>query len=573
MNNFTLTPNVDAAQEFIEIANDFTNPLDLVREAISNSFDAGASQMDIIFETVTELGERILKIIIRDNGSGMSKEGLQSFFDLGNSMRRNQTNDYIGEKGHGTKVYFNSTSIQVETVCDGLKYSAFMDAPKKTLYSGKMPIINVDTEETHDCQGTSITIMGFNNNRSERFNHDSLRDYIIWFTKIGSIELEFDNIKHEDFILNLKGLDLKEPEQIKFGHVFPQNSKKADNLFDTYLDEAPNWYCKKIKKSGHLRDFPDVSYDAIFCIEGTRIKYSYNPMIRRSGYTAPKGSYTIQERYGLWLCKDFIPIQKKNEWITTKGSEYTKFHAFVNCQALKLTANRGSIENTQSEILENLREEIRKQYEEIVTGDDWMTLSWLETEALSNRTVKSEKREFEKRIKHIKKARIALLIGTDKKEYRLVEPNQENGVYALLLQLEHINPGLFPFTIVDYNTRQGIDVIVKKSDDKRAIGEALLQYVELKHYLKPDFNHSFESLNAVVCWDITQSLVHGSIVQDIGNKKRTLKIIPPANDSDYTKHYLDDVNSTRKIEVFVLSKYLREKCGINFRTRTQDDLL
>ena len=35
-----------------------------------------------------------------------------------------------------------------------------------------------------------------------------------------------------------------------------------------------------------------------------------------------------------------MPIQRKNEWIAVKGEEYTKFHAFINCQGVSLTANR-----------------------------------------------------------------------------------------------------------------------------------------------------------------------------------------------------------------------------------------
>jgi hypothetical protein len=46
---FTITRSVDAAQEFIEIATDFSNPLDLVREAISNSFDAKAKNIRLGF--------------------------------------------------------------------------------------------------------------------------------------------------------------------------------------------------------------------------------------------------------------------------------------------------------------------------------------------------------------------------------------------------------------------------------------------------------------------------------------------------------------------------------------------
>ena len=87
------------------------------------------------------------------------------------------------------------------------------------------------------------------------------------------------------------------------------------------------------------------------------------------------------------------PIQRKNEWITSKGSEYTKFHAFINCQALKLTANRGSIENTPSEILQDLEQAVREIYESIVQGDDWDQLEWLESEVDSVNTIYSKLKE------------------------------------------------------------------------------------------------------------------------------------------------------------------------------------
>lgn len=53
-----LTPKVNETQEFIEIAFDFSNPLDLVREAISNSFDAGAKEIRISFEVEEDDGEK-----------------------------------------------------------------------------------------------------------------------------------------------------------------------------------------------------------------------------------------------------------------------------------------------------------------------------------------------------------------------------------------------------------------------------------------------------------------------------------------------------------------------------------
>ena len=76
MSKFEITPAVDAAQEFIEIANDFSNPLDLVREAISNSYDVKARSIEITFEVIKEYGESVLRIVLADNGSGMTGKQL-----------------------------------------------------------------------------------------------------------------------------------------------------------------------------------------------------------------------------------------------------------------------------------------------------------------------------------------------------------------------------------------------------------------------------------------------------------------------------------------------------------------
>src|ERR1700761_2599021 len=121
--NFTLTPSVNATQEFIEIANDFANPLDLIREAISNAFDAAATEIDLLFDVETIDGEPTFVVRMSENGHGMNREQLQSFFDLGNSTRRDDPST-IGEKGHGTKVYFNAKKLVVETCHDGLCLTA-----------------------------------------------------------------------------------------------------------------------------------------------------------------------------------------------------------------------------------------------------------------------------------------------------------------------------------------------------------------------------------------------------------------------------------------------------------------
>lgn len=57
-----IEPEVNQANEFLEIANDFTDPLELVREAISNAFDANATIITLSFDVVKIDGEDILKL-------------------------------------------------------------------------------------------------------------------------------------------------------------------------------------------------------------------------------------------------------------------------------------------------------------------------------------------------------------------------------------------------------------------------------------------------------------------------------------------------------------------------------
>jgi len=563
MEVFNIEPKVDQTQEFLEIANDFSNPLELVREAISNSFDANASKIHIYFYVESNIGEDLLVIGIKDDGHGMNKEGLQSFFDLGNSLRRNDVKK-IGEKGHGTKVYFNSSYIEIKTNKDGKHYKAHMNEPYKKLYNREIPIVNVECYENHISQkGTEIIIKGYNNNRMSKFTHDRLKDYIYWFTKFGSVEREFGIEDNKDVKIYLKGLDRENIEELTFGHVFPEESRSVEKLFEEHLVQAPSFYCKKITKKGYLKNFPYMSYEAVFSIEGNKVKHS-NPMVRRSGYQAPEGAYTVQDRYGLWLCKDYIPIQRKNQWITKKGSEYTKFHAFVNCQNLKLTANRGSVENTPQEILLDIEKEIVSIYEQIISSDDWVSLEWLEDEAVSYKTVEREKKEFDKRIDKVNKSNIAYY-----KDVLFVEPQRESGVYALIVKLSVIEPNLFPFNIIDYDTHIGIDVIVK-DNNSLPIKQSKLYYVEFKNYLIKDFNHSFENLHSIICWDI--DIKNGEIVKDINNEERILRIISPQSQSDYTKYYLDNPTSAFKIEIYVLKDYLKQRLGIEFRPRTNTDV-
>lgn len=558
-----IAPKVDETREFLEIANDFTNPLEVVREAISNSFDAGAGSIQVLFDVATISGESVLQIRLNDDGEGMDRDGLQAFFDLGNSLRRGSSQGFIGEKGHGTKVYFNSNRIEVITAKNGKKWRASMERPFARLHAGQVPTVGIESSSCRpDEHGTWITIYGYNSNRRDRFTHVILKDYVLWFTKYGGIDEQFGESGHSGMNLELSGIDRVESEQIPYGHMFPAEQKNVNSLFSLHNVDAPEYYVRRWVKTGHLRNFPEISYQAVFYVEGDKAKRNINPMLKRPGPGSVAGQYTVQDRYGLWLSKDYIPVQRKNEWISTKGYEFTRFHAFINCQGLRLTANRGSVENTPAEIMDDLRQVAESIYKEITTGSDWSELDWLRQEASGYRGAERDLQELEKRVKTCKGKKHAVY-----NDHILVEPRQEIGVYGLVVKLEMLAPDLFPFQIIDYDSHVGVDALVK-TRNKIALGRSNLSMVEFKYSLGNALNHLFESVHTIVCW--TTTLRHEEEVSDVGNNTRRFTVVPKATESDHVRYFLDDPRSAHRIEVLVLSEYLPAVLGIQFTGRLED---
>ncbi len=568
--SFTITPTVNQAKEFMEIASDFGYPLELLREAISNAFDAKATRLRLLFSTELIRRVDVLKILIEDNGTGMDPESLQAFFDLGNSPRYKEKLGGgstsrawpIGEKGHGTKVYFNSSKITVVTHHSGRLYHAVLNDAYGSLSDGKIPGVTVEEQEeqTRPEYATQISVEGYNHNQTELFNHDRLKDYIYWFTKFGSAEQLFGINELALTELQLKGLDRQQPEVLRFGHPFPTESASLQALFDTYDERAADKFCKRYVFQGTLPRMPHIPYQAIFSVEGNRVKLDSNKMLRRQGkYDPPKGGYTVSERYGIWLCKDFIPVERRNEVISKKGSEFTKLHAFFNCQALRLSANRGSVEPTPEAIKNAVNEEIVRIYDQIMKADDMEMLDYLEDQAAVRRTIDQEAKDFQKRQQRSDKAQVADFKGTT-----LVEPYSEVGVLAIMAQLATLDPTLFPFTILDYDTHSGYDVLVK-GDSTVPIQNARKFYVEYKYVFTATFNHSFQHLRSIVCWNT--KLQQDDEVQDIAQKKRVLKIQAPQNGQGYTRYVLNDPFAPNNIELIVLKLYLKERLQLEFKPR------
>jgi len=550
-----IEPKVKPEAEFLEIAADFGDPMEIFREAISNAYDAKATQIKINIFVTNADGDSKLVIEFEDNGIGMSQDVLvNNFWDLGNSLSK-QDKTKIGEKGHGTKIFLRSKEIKVITHHESGSYESVCTNPFQFLNSGKMHSPQFRKIDSTGTTGTYIRIEDYNNSERSRYLHDIVVDYINWFTKHGSFENQFGG--NQNFVVLLKCLDDDDFSTIEFGHRFAPIKDNLNNLFSEYGSSAGDYFVKKYIFEGRLEKKPEIQYRAVIYIEGDQAKKAYNPLLRNR---KTKGYYKVADRYGIWLGKDYIPIQRVNDWITgfgTGSNSYLLLHGFINCQDFKLTANRGSIANTNPDVLSEIKNVvqgmIRSIDEDLTTIDLYTVSKWQDEE----KTLEIEKAEFSRRKLSIGEKKISKY-----RDLTLLEPKNESELFGLFTTIYALNPEKFVFEPLDYNTSRGIDIIARNKSDNK-ISDCEFWYVELKFNLEKSFNHSFKYTRWIICWDFSSDVKHDSIITTtIEGEERTLKWVKDENNKKL--YFLEKPTDPIKICIIRLREYLEEELNIKF---------
>ena len=556
-----VNPQVNSEAEFLEIASDFGNPLEIVREAISNSVDAGATSVRISFAVEEIDGAQTLVIELEDNGTGMTHDVLANkFWGLGFSDSRADKNK-IGEKGHGTKIYLRSHGVVVQSQSDDGAYEAICDQPMRALTRRQLHQPRIRRiDPFRDSTGTLIQVFGYNQNERTFFIQNVVKDYILWFTKFGSIERVFGQTTYENLKLSLRCLDRTDYEVLDFGHLFPPESSNIEQLFDEHGANAADHFVKRYVVRGRLKELPEVTYDAFISVEGDQVKRQYNPLLR-DRRRKDTGTYKVADRYGLWLCKDNIPVQNVNDWIVgfgTGSNSFTLLHGFVNCQRLRLTANRGSIANTEPKVVEELKKAMQQLLDDInsdLTKNGIFTLFQWQTE---ERTLAQERADFDARTKSLATRKVGSLDG-----HSLLEPRNEAELFGLFMTVCALRPDLFEFEPLDYNTSRGIDIVARNRTDNKIV-ESTFWYVEMKYFLRETLNHGFKFLRWIVCWDFDKNIKQGSEFGAVQEADvRQLEITK--TDDGKTLYFLNSKTSAVKIQVIRLRQFLSENLGVEFR--------
>lgn len=578
-----INPKVNEVAEFLEIAGDFGDPMEIFREALHNAYDWHANKFFIYLSVELIDGKEKFVITMKDNGVGMSRETIiNNFWALGNSgtkVNGKRDENTIGEKGHGTKIYLRSDKITVTTF-DGVKaYISECEGAFSNLTAQKMHTPRIRELEEPCEKGTTIRIEGYNmSNGLGVYTQDIIKDYLYWKTKLGSIECEFSGKPKPNFTVYLHALDAERYslndegyEELQFGHIFAKENSNINALFNKYGTDAVDHFVKKyVYQDQTLESRPDIKYDVVIYVEGDEAKRAYNPLIRNRS-NKNRGQYRVADRYGIYLCKDYIPIQRVNDWITNFGTgsnSVVMLHGFINCQKLKLTANRGSVANTYlpvqlelkkalSDILDKINIDFYKN--ELVTLQKWQN---------ETKTKEIEKASFDKRKKLICSKRYFTIETVDesKPETKIVrtflEPRNEAELYGLFISIYTLYPSKFDFEPLDYDESIGIDLIARNKTNNR-IADCEYWYVELKYILsaKREFNHSFDNIRVVVCWDYDLG-DGGRISSSAGDKDRIFHI---CEENGKKMYFLDSNTSQIKIQVIPLRRMLEEELGVQIK--------
>ncbi|MFT8315514.1 MAG: ATP-binding protein [Clostridium sp.] len=493
MNNLErYTPQVKAISLYKEIAQNIVNPLELLREAISNSHDAEAKVISIIIYR-NSAGKFVLEI--QDDGKGLNLNDIHRFFNLGDS---NKLRIGIGEKGLGTKIYFKSYKIMLQTQNrNNEAYKVIMERPWEHLCNNELPEYSVEKINAESGKGgTTILIEGYMIDSPEKyFNFDIIKDYILWFTAAGSFKTYFANYAELHKYINnmqiaprvfLEDRILKIKEEIPGTHQFyPPQEKPKEDPCECIYKKSVN-YCRHFGPYNMATNINGeyVSLQLYGTISGVNC---------RKKIAKFRQGESLRTRFGVYLAKDFIPFTKKTDLL--QNSNYHHYHLLLNSQAFELTADRNNISNLEDPKVKWVLSEAKKIIDENIiplAEEGYFELRKIEEQEY---VIKEKQRKIKERLERFDKLDDLLTndIPITKK------PSSELQValiFASMISNEKIKKLIkYIDKIGDYSQNSTTDMICFDYNKKKVLVE--VEY-KLSNIFKHD--HPYETFDYVICW-------------------------------------------------------------------------
>ncbi len=305
------------------------------------------------------------------------------------------------------------------------------------------------------------------------------------------------------------------PVTIPYGFTFP--AENADLTYGT---------------AEYVKIFPPEVLDCGATEDGKKVRVEIIAAILGENHRSiVPDTYTSM---GLWLCKDFIKIERRNNILEAVfGGQYyyRSFLILANCQNFDLTANRNDIRTDQEEYdlaINAIKEHCRKIWESSEVQGYFECGKDEQNEKDTERRKKEEAARRE-RADTNRKTRLNRYNGRPDLKAKnvlgapLKEPQSEAET-ALLLQamISNKHPAI-DFVIGDYSTAYGVDLVVEQ-DDK---GIRTLRWAELVSSLDKLFQwaHPPEGFHIVICYQLgktaeRQTFTDGTVCQLVKTSDR-----------------------------------------------------
>lgn len=457
-------PKVNEVNEFLEIASDFEDPLELIRESLSNSFDANASEVDIRIRTREDGSD----IVIDDDGDGMSLRDFESFFDLGNSRKT----DSIGYKGHGTKIFYKSDNIVVNSTHNGTTRHAEMENPWEKLNNKELPEYSITESNSGQQSGTYIKITGFRSGEGlspENLTYNKIHHYLKWKTIAGSTAHFFDKESFHEMDITVELDDDIDPTQ---------DVLHTTNKFK-FPDEQPEPGDGQFPAERMCKVFDPTALEVPYNGETTTVEIVGMVGGKEARNELPTyGRHSVQ--FGVWLAKDHIKVERLNEAIS-HDNEFIHFLFVANCQDIELSANRGKIRNKASPVYKAIENEI-SHYLSKISHDPWFQ-KYMEARRQGEiaRKAQSQSTTVDTRINQVKSRPAFEATNTAEILFGLQRSNQDDTNQTV--------------TIEDY--RPGDDLSSIVGIDGEYYAAAVREKV--KDHFEADA--PVQSTDILVCWD------------------------------------------------------------------------
>jgi hypothetical protein len=368
-------PEISYSHVMLELSENRLDPCEIIRELISNSYDAKASIINI-YPLLEAEG-----FIYFDNGCGMSETETinditpyKAFFSIGRSTKT--FGETIGYKCQGSKLCFASNALALITRCQGEEYwrSKSIDNPWKNLTDkydiaskvDKSPwetlkklFIHPDNLTTailahlnHNFfqeqfrKGTMIIIQGLRienfsyyygvNGSTENKAYSYLNNYIRFNTKHGDVRIlhpektGFSPSKAKD-IQHFPDYNEKtslaiwsngQLDNIEAGYPYlekPSEQDKPQIKTPAKVSQLRHgsFFAREVKTFRH----DDITYILILAIDGNRRALEKYDQLDRQGKKGKRSGIRLTDQRGTFICAHGVKICQYNEILNAMGME------------------------------------------------------------------------------------------------------------------------------------------------------------------------------------------------------------------------------------------------------------